>query len=140
MKKLLSLTVALCALILQAANVEISQLTQVFYADNASAPAAKELALYLGKIFGKRFKVKLAKDSSKKGFYIGKAFAPEDVKVEHREQIFRKVDEDGRIFLWGAENSRKIPGDSRAVTTFLEDVCGVRWLCSGAANSSSKSW
>ena len=128
MKKLLSLTVALCALILQAANVEISQLTQVFYADNASAPAAKELALYLGKVFGKRFAVKKVKTAEASGFYIGKAFAPQDVKVEHREQIFRKVDEDGRIFLWGAENSKKIPGDSRAVTTFLEDVCGVRWL------------
>ena len=40
MKKLLSVTAAACTLLLQAANVEVANLTQVFYADNASAPAA----------------------------------------------------------------------------------------------------
>ena len=118
----------LAPVLLRGAEVEIADLTDVYYAGRASLRDARELAAYLGKIFGKRFNVKRAKDSSKKGFYVGKAFAPKDIKIENREQIFRKVDEDGKIFLWSAENSKKIPGDSRAVTTFLEDVCGVRWL------------
>ena len=118
----------LAPVLLSGTEVEIANLTDVYYADKASLPNARELALYLGRVFGKRFTVKKVKTAEKSGFYVGKTFAPGDVKVEHREQIFRNVTADGKIFLWGAENSRKIPGDSRAVTTFLEDVCGVRWL------------
>lgn len=123
---LFSIALLLLPLLLWGADVEISNLTAVYYADNASAGAAKELAGYLSRIFGKKFMLKKVKTAETPGFYIGKAFAPEDIKIEHPEQIFQKTDASGKIFLWGAENSRKIPGDSRAVTTFLENECGVR--------------
>ena len=77
-----------------------------------------------------RQKAKTAKDP---GFYIGKAFAPEGMKIEHPEQIFQNTDASGKIFLWGAENNKKIPGDFRAVTTFLENECGIRWLWPAAS-------
>ena len=125
---LFSTALLLFPFMLAGAEVEISDLTTIYYADNTSAGAAKELAGYLSKVFGKKFSLKKAETAEKSGFYIGKSFAPGDVKVEHREQIFRNVTDDGKIFLWGAENSRKIPGDFRAVTTFLENECGVRWL------------
>ena len=52
---LFSLASLLLPFLLSGADVEISNLTTVCYADNASVGAAKELALYLGKVFGKKF-------------------------------------------------------------------------------------
>ena len=109
-------------------RIELNKLSSVYYADNASAPAAQELSQYLGRIFGKRFTVKKSSTAEKPGFYVGKFFASKEIKIEHKEQIFQNVTPDGKIFLWGAESSKKIPGDFRAVTTFLENECGVRWL------------
>ncbi|MBO4649116.1 MAG: DUF4838 domain-containing protein [Lentisphaeria bacterium] len=112
-------------------EIEVAQLRDVYYAEPSAAPAAKELANYLSLIFGGKFAVSKAKTAEKPGFYIGRALAPKEIKSEHREQIFRQIDPDGKIFLWGAESNKKIPGDHRAVEDFLERECSVRWLWPG---------
>lgn len=112
-------------------EIEAAQLRSVYYAEPSAAPAAKELADYLSRIFGGEVAVGKVKTAEGPGFYVGRALAPEKLKPEHREQIFRRIDPDGKIFLWGAESNKKIPGDFRAVEDFLELVCGVRWLWPG---------
>lgn len=107
-------------------EIEAAQLRSVYYAEPSAAPAAKELADYLSRIFGGKVAVGKVKTAEGPGFYVGRALAPEKLKPEHREQIFRRIDPDGKIFLWGAESNKKIPGDFRAVEDFLEQVCGVR--------------
>ena len=112
-------------------EIEVAQLRNVYYAEPAAAGAAAELANYLSKIFGGKFKVSKVKDVQETGFHVGRALAPKGIKTEHREQIFRQITPDGKICLWGAESNKKIPGDHRAVEDFLEQVCGVRWLWPG---------
>ncbi|MBO4647390.1 MAG: DUF4838 domain-containing protein [Lentisphaeria bacterium] len=116
---------------LNGAEIDVAKTTEIYYAESSAAGAANELADYLTRIFGGKFKVTKVKEAQKTGFHIGKALAPKDIKTTHREQIFRLVTEDGRIHLWGAESNKKIPGDLRAVEDFLERECGVRWLWPG---------
>lgn len=108
------------------------KIEKIYYADHSAAGAAKELAEYLEKIFQKKFQVGKKNTADEPAFYIGKALAPENSPVPtHREQYFQTVAPNGRIHLWGAESTKNIPGDYRAVEDFLRRECGVRWLWPG---------
>ena len=112
-------------------EIEVAQLRKVYYAEPSAAGAASELAGYLSRIFGAKITAGKVKAAEGPGFYVGRALAPKGIAAEHREQIFRQVTPDGKIYLWGAESNKKIPGDFRAVEDFLERECGVRWLWPG---------
>ncbi len=109
-----------------------NKVEKIYYAESSAAGAANELAEYLEKIFQKKFQVSKKDTVDEPAFYIGKALAPSDAPVAtHREQYFQTVTPNGRIHLWGAESTKNIPGDYRAVEDFLRRECEVRWLWPG---------
>ena len=109
----------------------------IYYAEKSreAETAAKDLQSYLERVVGEKFILKKSVESADNGIFVGGALVPDKEKktlelpsneLEWTGRIARK----GQLYLFGNDEN-KYPGTVWAVTGFLEQFCGVRWLWPG---------
>jgi hypothetical protein len=120
----------------QAAST-LAQYRDVVVAENAPAPvkaAAADLQYYLNKIAGREFPLVREKAGEGFHFYVGSGFYPElDAKAEKLapEGWMIAGVPDGVLLTGSNAATPKLAGVGHAVSLFLEEQCGVRWLWPG---------
>ena len=128
MKKTLLLLLALVSTVALAA-FELGKVDAIIYHSKKGTEAAKTLALYLNKVYGKKYTLKAAKAAgSAAGIYVGlPAPGVKNPAGDDREYCVLHVD-GNKLFLYGND---KYKCDLFAVSDFLEKYCGVRFLWPG---------
>jgi len=114
----------------------LEQYRDIVIAKNAPAPvrdAAADLQYHLQKIAGREFPLASEK-SGGLHFYVGSGFHPEldarAAKLENEGWLIASVP-DGVLLTGSHEDSAKLAGVYHAVSLFLEEQAGVRWLWPG---------
>ena len=133
MKKLLIFMLTLTTVALAA--FEIGKSDAVIYHTKTNANAAKRLAAYLHRVFGKNYTVKAynyRRMPTAPGIYIGishPAFKGKTPASADKEFCALHATET-QLFLLG-NDSRRLKGSLFAVYDFLDKYCGVRFLWPG---------
>jgi hypothetical protein len=119
------------------AQSNLAQYQDVIIASGAPTTvqdAAQDLQYHLDKIAGREFP--LAHDKSTGGlhFYVGGGFFPDEdakaAKLGNEGWMIASVP-DGILLTGSHADSAKLSGVYHAVSLFLENQCGVRWLWPG---------
>lgn len=119
------------------AQQSLSQFRGIVVAENPSAEvkqAAGDLRYHLQKIAGRDLPMTSAKTGEGLFFYVGSGFFPElDAKAAALgPEGWMIASVPGGVLLTGSnETTPKLAGVGHAVSLFLEEVCGVRWLWPG---------
>ena len=129
--KIKSLSIILAAaLSLPLCAYEIGAKDAVIFHSKKSASSARELRTFLNKVFGKKYTLKLYKNSDAPGIYVG--IPAKGVKVDHpiEKEYCVLHSEKERLFIYGNDD-KKLTGTDFAVSDFLQKYCGVRFLWPG---------
>jgi len=117
----------------------LQQYRSIVYAEKAPATvqtAARDLQYHLQKIAGREFPITSQKTGDGQRFFVGSGFFPElDAKAAAlgpEGWMIASVPE-GLLFTGSNETVAKLAGVEHAVSLFLEETCGVRWLWPGAS-------
>lgn len=115
----------------------LQQYQNIIYAGKAPAPvqtAARDLQYHLQKISGREFPISSQKTGDGLSFFVGSGFFPElDAKAAAlgpEGWMIVSVPE-GLLLTGSNETVPKLAGVDHAVSLFLEEVAGVRWIWPG---------
>ncbi len=131
---------SLCLISVGHAATKLSQYRDIVISENAPRPvkeAAQDLQYHLNKIAGRELPLVQGKaKAAAQGlhFYVGSGFWPEPdaqaAKLDREGWLLASVP--GGLLLSGSNESvEKFAGVGHAVSLFLEEHCGVRWLWPG---------
>ncbi len=127
--------ISICLISTSHAQDSLEKYRTIVVAQNAPdsvQEAARDLQYHLTKITGRDFPIVFSKPaaSEERSFYVGSGFWPEQdaqAATLGREGWMQARVPGGSLFTGGPDNL----GARHAVSLFLEEVCGVRWLWPG---------
>ncbi len=114
-------------------SFELGKSDAVIYYSRQYAASANELAIYLNRIYGRKYTaVPYKGKTDAPGIYLGVIPASLKLNVPPKRLYIVRYADNKRLFLYGNDDRKlKLQGSRFAMYEFLQDVCGVRWLWPG---------
>ncbi len=131
--KLKQLLLSVCALLitLSAAAFELGKNNATIWHTKKSVDQAKVLQQYLGKVFGKKYTLKLYKNGAHlPGLFVGIQQPNANLKVDMERDFTVIHSGKDKVYIYG-NDTKTLTGTAYAVISFLEKHAGVRFLWPG---------